>query len=217
MSLSHHFLRSIRTIHLYLGVFTAPMLLFFAITGGLQSFSLHETTRGSSYTPPAWLASMAQLHKKQTIVIPVRRQRPPEAQLVLRRMADSVAHRGPDEMGFYSNGEISIGHRRLSIVGLADGQQPMQCDDGNFVIGFNGEIFNYLELRADLEARGERFRTGSDTEVLLRLFVRDGEAAFAAHDSPRACRLLESARPAAAHSRNLAEVLRRDAERCATR
>lgn len=81
MSLSHHFLRSIRTIHLYLGVFTAPMLLFFAITGGLQSFSLHETTRGSSYTPPAWLASMAQLHKKQTIVIPVRRQRPPEAQL----------------------------------------------------------------------------------------------------------------------------------------
>lgn len=104
--------------------------------------------------------------------------RPPEARLVLRRMADSVAHRGPDEMGFYSNGEISIGHRRLSIVGLADGQQPMQSDDGNFIIGFNGEIFNYLELRADLEARGERFRTGSDTEVLLRLFVRDGEAAF---------------------------------------
>jgi uncharacterized iron-regulated membrane protein len=78
MSLSHHFLRTTRTTHLYLGVFTAPMLLFFAITGGLQSFSLHESTRGSSYTPPAWLASMAQLHKKQTIVIPVRRSRPPE-------------------------------------------------------------------------------------------------------------------------------------------
>jgi len=78
MSLSHHFLRTTRTVHLYLGVFTAPMLLFFAITGGLQTFSLHEITRGSSYAPPAWLASMAQLHKKQTIVIPVRRPRPPE-------------------------------------------------------------------------------------------------------------------------------------------
>lgn len=82
MSLSHHFLRTTRVVHLYLGVFTAPMLLFFAITGGLQSFSLHETTRGSSYTPPAWLASMAQLHKKQTTVVPVKRPRPPETQPV---------------------------------------------------------------------------------------------------------------------------------------
>jgi hypothetical protein len=78
MSLAHRFLKTIRTIHLYLGVFTAPMLLFFAITGGLQTFSLHETTRGSSYAPPAWLASMAQLHKKQTTVMPVRRARPAE-------------------------------------------------------------------------------------------------------------------------------------------
>jgi len=91
MSLSHHFLRSVRTIHLYLGVFTAPMLLFFAITGGLQSFSLHETTRGSSYTPPAWLASMAQLHKKQTTVMPVRRPRPAEAQLVAAILPQSAA------------------------------------------------------------------------------------------------------------------------------
>ena len=82
MSLSHHFLRTIRTVHLHLGVFTAPMLLFFAITGGLQSFSLHEATRDGSYTPPPWLVSMAQLHKKQTAVIPVRRPRSPEAQVV---------------------------------------------------------------------------------------------------------------------------------------
>lgn len=79
MSSVHRFLKVARSIHLYLGVFTAPMLLFFAITGGLQTFSLHEMTRGSSYTPPAWLASMAQLHKKQTIVMPVRRPRPAEA------------------------------------------------------------------------------------------------------------------------------------------
>jgi hypothetical protein len=81
MSLSHHFLRTTRTVHLYLGIFTAPMLLFFAITGGLQSFGLHESSRGSNYTPPAWLASMAQLHKKQTTVMPVRRPRPPESQV----------------------------------------------------------------------------------------------------------------------------------------
>ncbi|OOG49090.1 PepSY domain-containing protein [Rhodanobacter sp. C01] len=78
MSSAHRFLKAARSIHLYLGVFTAPMLLFFAITGGLQTFSLHETTRGSSYKPPAWLASMAQLHKKQTTVMPVRRPRPAE-------------------------------------------------------------------------------------------------------------------------------------------
>ncbi|MHB1056376.1 MAG: PepSY domain-containing protein [Rhodanobacter sp.] len=78
MSLSHRFLKTTRTIHLYLGVFTAPMLLFFAITGGLQSFGLHEAGRGSSYAPPAWLVSAAQFHKKQTTVLPQRRRRPPE-------------------------------------------------------------------------------------------------------------------------------------------
>lgn len=74
MPLPHRFMRTLRSIHLYLGVFTAPMLLFFALTGGLQVFSLHETTRGSSYTPPAWLASAAQLHKKQTLQTPQRKR-----------------------------------------------------------------------------------------------------------------------------------------------
>ncbi|WP_458071986.1 PepSY domain-containing protein [Rhodanobacter sp. BL-MT-08] len=78
MSTNHRFLKLSRTVHLYLGVFMAPALLFFAITGGLQTFSLHETTRGSSYTPPAWLATLALLHKKQTIVAPIRKARPPE-------------------------------------------------------------------------------------------------------------------------------------------
>jgi hypothetical protein len=79
MSTGHRLLKWIRQIHLYLGVFTAPMLLFFAFTGGMQTFSLHETTRGSSYTPPAWLATLAQLHKKQTTVMPLRRPHSPEA------------------------------------------------------------------------------------------------------------------------------------------
>jgi uncharacterized iron-regulated membrane protein len=79
MSLTHSFLKITRTAHLYLGVFTAPMLLFFAITGGLQSFGLHESARGSSYAPPAWLATAAQFHKKQTTQMPVRRQQAPGA------------------------------------------------------------------------------------------------------------------------------------------
>ena len=103
---------------------------------------------------------------------------PSHAEHLLRSMADAVAHRGPDEMGIHADGEIGLGHRRLSIVGLADGQQPMLSEDGNLILSFNGEIFNYIELRADLMARGERFRTGSDTEVLLRLFEREGEAAL---------------------------------------
>ena len=79
MSQSHALLRVLRKLHLYLGVFTAPALLFFAFTGALQTFSLHETTQGSSYKPPAWIASLAQLHKKQTTEIPVRHPRPDAA------------------------------------------------------------------------------------------------------------------------------------------
>lgn len=76
----HHFLHYVRYTHLYLGVFIAPALLFFAFTGALQTFSLHETIRGSSYKPPAWIATLAQIHKKQTMTIPARRLPPPTPQ-----------------------------------------------------------------------------------------------------------------------------------------
>jgi len=76
MSSSHTLLKYIRRIHLYLGVFTAPALLFFAFTGALQTFSLHETTRGSSYKPPTWAVTLAQIHKKQTPIVPVRKAPP---------------------------------------------------------------------------------------------------------------------------------------------
>ncbi|MBE1161644.1 PepSY domain-containing protein [Dyella acidiphila] len=79
MSTSHKILKIARQVHLYLGVFIAPALLFFALTGGLQVFSLHETTRGSDYKPPAWLVTLAQLHKKQTTVVPVHKPRPMDA------------------------------------------------------------------------------------------------------------------------------------------
>ena len=73
MSSSHTLLKSIRLVHLYIGVFIAPALLFFAFTGALQIFSLHETTRGSSYKPPAWAVTLAQIHKKQTPVVPAKK------------------------------------------------------------------------------------------------------------------------------------------------
>lgn len=78
MSSSHKILKVVRQTHLYLGIIFSPALLFFSLTGALQTFSLHETTRGSDYKPPTWISTLAQLHKKQTTTIPVRKQRPPD-------------------------------------------------------------------------------------------------------------------------------------------
>ena len=93
MSANHRLPRFIRTTHLYLGVFTAPMQLFFAITGGLQTFSLHETTRGSSYIPPVWLATAAQLHKKQTVVMSPGKLRRTPAQAISQAESKSTTVR----------------------------------------------------------------------------------------------------------------------------
>lgn len=90
-------------------------------------------------------------------------------------MIDSIGHRGPDESGIYLDNSIVLGHVRLSIIDLASGQQPMVSDDGDFVIVLNGEIFNYPELRDDLMKRGYRFRTSSDTEVLLNMYREFGK------------------------------------------
>ncbi len=79
MATSQSLLKSSRLFHLYCGVFITPALLFFAFTGAIQTFSLHETTRGSSYKPPAILVELGQLHKKQTLVVPVRKGPPPDA------------------------------------------------------------------------------------------------------------------------------------------
>lgn len=75
------FLHYVRYTHLYLGVFIAPALLFFAFTGALQTFSFHETTKGSSYKPPAWIVTLAQIHKKQITTVPVKKLPPPSAQI----------------------------------------------------------------------------------------------------------------------------------------
>jgi len=96
---------------------------------------------------------------------------------LLERMATSIAHRGPDDSGFWWEPEARIGltHRRLSIIDLSPaGHQPMWDADRRAVISYNGELYNYRELRKDLESDGFRFRSHSDTEVLLNLFLRDG-------------------------------------------
>jgi hypothetical protein len=76
MTSSHKLLKVFRQIHLYTGIFLSPALLFFALTGALQTFSLHETSRGSDYQPPTWIVTLAQLHKHQTTTVPIRKPRP---------------------------------------------------------------------------------------------------------------------------------------------
>jgi asparagine synthase (glutamine-hydrolysing) len=95
---------------------------------------------------------------------------------VVTRMRDVIAHRGPDDADNYIEGPLGLGHRRLSIIDLGTGHQPMQTADGRYTIIFNGEIYNYRELRRDLEDQGARFRTQSDTEVILALHALQGDA-----------------------------------------
>jgi asparagine synthase (glutamine-hydrolysing) len=97
----------------------------------------------------------------------------PVDQVQLKRAADAMAHRGPDDEGFYLDGELGIGSRRLSIIDLPGGHQPISNEDGSLWIVFNGEIYNYRELRRELEGR-HQFRTASDTEVILHLYEEHG-------------------------------------------
>jgi len=94
---------------------------------------------------------------------------------LLRRMTDAIEHRGPDESGAHLEPRVALGHRRLSIIDLATGQQPLFNEDGSVVVVFNGEIYNFLELHAELEAAGHRFRTRSDTEVIVHAWEQWGE------------------------------------------
>jgi asparagine synthase (glutamine-hydrolysing) len=96
----------------------------------------------------------------------------------LRRMAGALHHRGPDEHGAYRDERCGLAHARLSIIDLVTGQQPLSNEDGTLWISFNGEIFNYVELREELERAGHRFRTHSDTEVIVHAWEEWGEAAF---------------------------------------
>ncbi|RZB29533.1 MAG: asparagine synthase (glutamine-hydrolysing) [Candidatus Argoarchaeum ethanivorans] len=93
---------------------------------------------------------------------------------LLKRMCNVIEHRGPDDSGYYVDDAVSIGMRRLSIIDLAGGRQPIFNEDGNIVVVFNGEIYNFRELRYDLEQKGHRFTTDSDTEVIVHAYEEYG-------------------------------------------
>src|SRR5512133_2701140 len=93
----------------------------------------------------------------------------------LKIMNDLIAHRGPDSEGIYIKNPVCFGFRRLSIIDLTDdANQPMLNNDGNILIVFNGEIYNYVEIRQDLIAKGHNFRTKSDTEVIIASYIEYG-------------------------------------------
>lgn len=94
---------------------------------------------------------------------------------VLRRMTRTLAHRGPDDEGTFEEEGVFLGHRRLSVIDLEGGRQPMASEDGRVVVVFNGEIYNHKDLRRDLEARGHAFRTRADTEVLVHLWEDEAQ------------------------------------------
>jgi asparagine synthase (glutamine-hydrolysing) len=95
-----------------------------------------------------------------------------------KRMTDVLRHRGPDSSGLYADSNIALGHMRLSIIDLEHGQQPMTSADGALVIVYNGEIYNFPEIKDELSEKGHRFRTNSDTEVVLHAFEQWGREAF---------------------------------------
>lgn len=93
---------------------------------------------------------------------------------ILKKATDIISYRGPDGDGFHINGNIGLGHRRLSIIDLSNGNQPMYNDEKNIVIVFNGEIYNYIELREELILLGQTFHTNSDTEVIIKAYEEWG-------------------------------------------
>jgi asparagine synthase (glutamine-hydrolysing) len=100
----------------------------------------------------------------------------PVAEGEMRQMLAMLRHRGPDQFGIFLDGPVGLGNARLSIIDLSTGQQPISNEDGTLWIVFNGEVFNYVELRPELEAKGHKFATTSDTEVLLHAYEEYGPA-----------------------------------------
>ena len=97
---------------------------------------------------------------------------------IVHRMNETIVHRGPDDGGVFVGPGIGLGHRRLSIIDVAAGHQPLSNEDGTIWVLLNGEIYNYTDLRADLLARGHKFATNSDTEAVVHLYEQYGESCF---------------------------------------
>ncbi len=99
-------------------------------------------------------------------------------QEILEKMTNILRHRGPDDVGFFIEGNVGFGHRRLSIIDLQTGRQPIFSEDKSVAVIFNGEIYNFLELKKELETKGHRFSTNTDTEVIVHLYEEVGEKVF---------------------------------------
>ncbi len=95
--------------------------------------------------------------------------------MLIERMSTVMSHRGPDDHGVYVSRKIGLGHRRLSIIDLQTGKQPLSNEQGNIWVVFNGEIYNYKELRKELVEKGHYFKTNTDTEVIVHLYEEHGE------------------------------------------
>jgi len=116
------------------------------------------------------------------------------ARALIEAMTRAMAHRGPDAEGYFVYGHVALGHRRLKIIDLEGGKQPLFNEDGSVVVVYNGEIFNFQQVKAELEAKGHRFRTHSDTEVIVHAYEEYGDScptrfrgmfAFAVYDIAR--------------------------------
>src|ERR1700733_1202391 len=117
----------------------------------------------------------------------------PVSSVILRRMTDSIRHRGPDGEGFYTDNVLGFGHRRLAIIDLSPaGRQPMMTSDQKYILTYNGEVYNFQELRTELEALGHTFHSRTDSEVVLKAYAEwnigaldrfNGMFAFAIWDS----------------------------------
>jgi asparagine synthase (glutamine-hydrolysing) len=118
---------------------------------------------------------------------------PPVSMELLRRMASALRHRGPDEFGVYRDARAGLAHARLSIIDLSTGQQPITNEDQTIWIVFNGEIFNFVELRQELEEQGHTFRTHSDTEVVVHAYEEWGVECFPRFNGQWALALWDSA------------------------
>src|SRR5215207_7732463 len=97
-----------------------------------------------------------------------------EIRATLQRMTDAIVHRGPDDDGFFAADGVGLGMRRLSIIDVAGGHQPLTNEDGQVQVVFNGEIYNYLDLRDRLTAQGHVFQTRSDTEAIAHQYEESG-------------------------------------------
>ena len=106
------------------------------------------------------------------------KSRQPVSNKLLKAMTDTLVHRGPDDEGFYVSGPLGLGHRRLCIIDLEGGHQPLANEDETIWVIFNGEIYNFGDLHDDLVRKGHTFKTKSDTEVIVHLYEEKGEECF---------------------------------------